>query len=291
MTFNVARKQVRISFALVPAIAFGIITGAWKNLLFAALSLAVHEAAHGIAAKNAGFRVVALSIYPFGAVMQLDGVTTICDMKWTVAAAGPFASLAFAGLLKLSETAVGGSPAVETLVRMNLAIALLNLLPVFPLDGGRVLKTILIKSLRERAAKTVLLLLTGAFSAIMLIGGVILIIGGRPLWTLPMIAPFLLISAIAEMKVPDAGRIARVMERKEALLRGQAQRTVMITVSDVTTVGEAMTLLSMRCCTVFRVKGERCAKELDENALLEAAAKYGMQTSLKSVIYGLTERD
>ncbi len=288
MTFLVGRMQVRVSPSVLPAIAFSIVFGEWKRLLLATMSLAVHETAHAIAARNAGFGIVQLSVWPFGAVMQLDEPR---GGAWTVAAAGPLASLTVSGMLRLASAAFGRSEAVDTLVYTNLAIAILNLLPAFPLDGGRVLKAILLKTLHERAARTVLLILTGTIAAALFCIGVYLICIGTPAWTLPALSPFLLASAIREWREPDAGTVSRVMERREAIRKGQAQRTAIVAVSEQTTVREAMALLSARRFTILRVQGERRVRELDESALLDAAAKFGLQTPLKTVIFRLTERD
>lgn len=288
MTFRVGPTQVRVSLSVLPAAALCIVFGEWKRLLLAALSLAVHEAAHAVAAKNAGFGIVQLSVWPFGAIMQLDEPG---GGEWTVAAAGPLASLTVSGMLRLSSAAFGSSETVDTLVYTNLAIAILNLLPTFPLDGGRVLKTILLKTLHERAARKILLILTGLLAAAIFGFGAYLICNGTPAWTLPALAPFLLASAIREWRAPDAGTVSRIMERREAIRKGQAQRTAIVAVSEQMTIREALALLSASRFTILRVQGERNVRELDESALLDAAAKFGLQTPLKTVIFRLTERD
>jgi stage IV sporulation protein FB len=284
MTFRFGQAEARISMALLPLAVFCIVTGEVTELLCATLALLVHEAAHAIAAKNAGFRIERIAFYPFGAVMKLDGGPIDRDLFWTVAAAGPVCSLTAAGILQLVKPLFGASEITALLIRVNLAIGLINLLPAYPLDGGRILCAALLKTLRERTARAVALILTALLSLIMTGIGILLIIRGKPVRGIVAVPAFLLTAAIREWRIPKTGTVARVMERRDALKTGTPQRTVTYTVPDHFIVGDAVALLSERCYTVFRVRTKSNIFELDEGDILDAAAKFGMQEPLKTVI-------
>lgn len=288
MRFSVGRTEVRVSIAVLPFLAFCVISGEWRPLLSALLSLAVHEAAHAITARNAGLFITRVSVHPFGAVMAADGAIAARDRIWLVAAAGPLGSVAFAALLKLGSAFAGGSEALKMLIRTNLLIAFFNLLPAFPLDGGQIFRAILTRTLRERTARSVLLTLTCVCAAGMLAAGLYLVLRGVPAWTLLAIPPFLIPAAVREWRLPDTGTVSRVMERSESLKNGSAQRARIVVVPDGITVGEALSALSAHRYTILRVHGETGDAELNEGQLVHAAAESGMQIPLKNIISRLT---
>lgn len=287
MRFRIGRAEARIHFGVLPLLFWCVVAGETTALLLSAISLTVHECAHAIAAKNTGKRIARVTVYPFGAVMTLDK-SFGTQGEWVVAAAGPAASFAVSGMLKLFELLTGPLAWSSTLIRTNLLIALLNLLPAFPLDGGRIARAVLLKTTGERAARRLLLAFTALAAAGIFGTGIYFIFRGVPAWTMLALPPFLVLSAIDEWKQPDAGIVARVMERREALKAGFAEKAQIIVVSDEASVKEAMNALSSKRLTILRVqRGSRCV-ELEEGALLDAAAKFGMHAPLKIVISRLT---
>ena len=289
MTFPVGRTEVRVTFGALALAAFCIVAGEGKALLLSALSLAVHECAHLIAAKNRGVSVARVTLYPFGAVMTADDAFGR-QGEWITAAAGPVGSAAFAAVLSLFGTLFPLREWMRTLIYTNLLIAGINLLPAFPLDGGRVFSALLLRFGKPRMARRVLLGFTAAIGLGAIGAGIFLILHGLPAWTLLALPPFLLASAFSELSGPDAGTVARVMERSEALLCGVPQRAEIVVLPEGTRVGAAMAALSRRRLTILRIRQRDGYFELDEAQLIRAAARTGMETPLNSEIFRLTAR-
>lgn len=289
MTFSIGRTQVVLSFGTVLFAAFCLVAGEGRTLLFALLSLAVHETAHIVAAKNLGCPVAKISIYPFGAVMRLDGLFCDARAERIIAAAGPLGSLTFSAMLRLMSLVLADAPWSETLIATNLAIAALNLLPAFPLDGGRIFRTLLLRSMRERTAKTLMLLFTAMIALGMLGAGVYLFSAGAHAWSLFAVPPFLLLSACKEWRMPDAGIVSRMMERQSTLRTGATLKAETVVLSETSEIGDAIAALSGTRFTIFRVMRADGMTELDERTLLSAAAKFGPHIALKNVILQLTD--
>lgn len=113
-------------------------------------SLILHELAHSLVARAGGLRVSRVTLFVFGGVSQLEEEPKSPGHEFAMAAAGPLTSLllagAFWGMRILAHN--GGSPAwvlvpLEYLAVINASLAAFNMLPGFPLDGGRVLRAAL----------------------------------------------------------------------------------------------------------------------------------------------------
>jgi len=165
-------------------------------LLFA--SVVLHELGHSLTARSQGIKVNSITLFIFGGVASIDQESKTPGEAFQVAIAGPAVSLTLFGLFYLLSQVLPSSSVGQVLTlnlaRINLVLALFNLIPGLPLDGGQVLKAAVWKLTGNRfqgvrwAAKSgktlggsaialglVLVLLTGQWGAIWLtlIGGFI----------------------------------------------------------------------------------------------------------------------
>ncbi|MBN2248396.1 MAG: site-2 protease family protein [Coriobacteriia bacterium] len=129
----------------VAYVALGLLTA----IVFFA-SLVLHELAHSLVARAGGLRVSRVTLFVFGGVSQLEDEPRSPGSEFVMAAAGPVMSLLIgAGCWGLAIVGgLVGAPEwmlvpLDYLAIINVALAIFNLLPGFPLDGGRVLRAIL----------------------------------------------------------------------------------------------------------------------------------------------------
>ena len=124
----------------------------WITGLVAALllfgSVLVHELAHSLVAQARGMTVRSITLFIFGGVSNLEDEPEKPKTEFTMSIVGPLSSLALAGIFWGLLHIVGDqqSPVAATfsyLALINALLAGFNLLPGFPLDGGRVLRALL----------------------------------------------------------------------------------------------------------------------------------------------------
>src|SRR5882672_7035579 len=126
-----------------PAEQWGI--GLLTSLLFFS-SVLFHELAHSVVAQHYKIRVVSITLFIFGGLARIERDPSKAIQEFNIAIAGPLASGflagAFWGLTKLFpyEQSIGALAA--WLWQTNLALAVFNLLPGFPLDGGRIFRAL-----------------------------------------------------------------------------------------------------------------------------------------------------
>jgi Zn-dependent protease len=119
-----------------------LVVGALTAILFFG-SVLLHELGHAYAAQRSGIRVRAITLFMFGGVAQLEQDSRTPGEEFRIAAAGPLVSFALAALFAIVST-LGGVSLLGVmagwLAGVNLSLALFNLIPGYPLDGGRLLK-------------------------------------------------------------------------------------------------------------------------------------------------------
>ena len=201
-------------------------------------SLGAHELAHALVARRNGVGVRSVTLWMLGGATELAGDPPSAGADLRIALAGPAASLAAGGVFLGAGAAIGaaGGPAIAAAAAtwlgvMNGILALFNLLPGAPLDGGRVLRAALWRHYhdRERAER-------GAARAGRVLGAIIIGLGITELLVLRspgglwlmLIGWFLISAAIAEeqaatAKAAFAGvRVADVMTPHPDLAPGWA---------------------------------------------------------------------
>jgi Zn-dependent protease/CBS domain-containing protein len=118
-----------------------------------ALSVVVHELAHALVGRRHGMEIAGITLFVFGGIAEMNDEPATPRGEFRMAVAGPLMSVAIAGLslglnwlLLVVGGADGGNPAVQVLAYLgflNLLLAGFNMIPAFPLDGGRVFRAAL----------------------------------------------------------------------------------------------------------------------------------------------------
>lgn len=133
----------------LPQVLPGLGPGAYLALAIAAMlglfgSLILHELAHSLVARRYGLGIGGITLFLFGGVAELLDEPKSAGSEFWIAIAGPVMSFVLAALFGLAAIAMGAEGIVGTilayLASINLVLAVFNLLPAFPLDGGRVLR-------------------------------------------------------------------------------------------------------------------------------------------------------
>ncbi|BCY09436.1 site-2 protease family protein [Actinoplanes sp. L3-i22] len=165
-----------------PAVAYWL-TAAWTTVLFMAALLG-HELAHALVAQHYRISVQSITLWALGGVSTLDDKARHPRAELFIALAGPAASLVAAGLFAALTYPAGLMSSrlpqlgFTWLAGANLVLAIFNLLPGVPLDGGRILTAILWWARGDRAAARRVATRAGTALGILLTGlGLALVFG------------------------------------------------------------------------------------------------------------------
>lgn len=143
------------------------------------LSILAHETAHAFEARRRGVRVAGITLFLFGGVTEMNMEARRPRDEFAVAAIGPYVSLVLAAAMGLAvvwihELVPAAAPVADVagvIGWLNAGLALFNLIPGAPLDGGRVLRSGIWALTRDRARAMRLAARAGQGVALLLAGG------------------------------------------------------------------------------------------------------------------------
>ncbi|MEJ7763114.1 MAG: site-2 protease family protein [Thermomicrobiales bacterium] len=245
-SFTIGRVQgiainIHPTFALVPllviwnqqqaggwdasALVFGMIL---TGLVFACVLL--HELGHGAMALQFGIRVHDITLWPMGGVARIETAAAAPKVEWLVAMAGPAINVAIAigllplivlyGLLRgyrspgplMDEVFVadGTGALLVYLLLVNLLLVAFNLLPAFPMDGGRILRAWLTEVTDRDTATRVAVVIGQVIAAGLIVAGPVF---GQ--YSLVLVGIFVIVAARSE------GRTVRLETAMRRLSVGQ----------------------------------------------------------------------
>lgn len=197
------------------------------------VTVLLHEMGHALVARRVGLEVIDVVLTPLGGMARLHGLMEDADKEIAVAASGPGANLITAGIIApiawfvvprdelsfehlslLSERSMLDSHPLTMALSFNLLLGLLNLIPAFPMDGGRILRGLLTRKIGLLLATRFAFRVGMWFAVILFLAPFFLRFRFIAWWVLPIIGAFLLFSG---------GRERLLVEAREGLGRMQGR--------------------------------------------------------------------
>jgi len=124
--------------------------------------IVVHELAHALVARRFGITTRDIMLLPVGGIASLERMPEKPSQELLVAVVGPAVNFAIAALLSPIR-----NPFVHQFVLINVALAVFNLIPAFPMDGGRALRALLAMRLGQERATDIAAALGRGFAVLL----------------------------------------------------------------------------------------------------------------------------
>ena len=246
-----------------------------------------HEFGHALAARRYGIKTPDITLLPIGGVARLERMPEKPGQEIVVALAGPAVNVVIAVVIILILN--GGfsmealqrldNPAISFMVRLasvNIFLVLFNLIPAFPMDGGRVLRALLALRFSRRRATQIATRIGQALAFVFGFLGLM----GNPM--LIFIAIFVYLAATAEAQSVGLQDVSRHLGVRDVMI------TRFETLGPQATIGEAAELLLRTTQHEFPVVdgGGKLRGILTRDAMIQALAKTGVQTPVLDAMAG-----
>ena len=161
-------------------------TGTHLGLMFALFSCVIlHEYGHALTARHFGIRTRTITLYPIGGVARMESLAQTAWQEFWITLMGPLVNVVIAALLaaglfaasQLAPPLLDSWPGefVHMLMWLNVGVVAFNLLPAFPMDGGRILRAVLTPSLGALKATRVAADLGAVVAALFGVAGFVLL--------------------------------------------------------------------------------------------------------------------
>jgi Zn-dependent protease len=206
---------VHWTFLVIPLIA--ILSGAGAGLsgivLSTALAFAVfgcvllHELGHAVMARSFGIATRDITLLPIGGVARLERMSDKPGEEIAIAVAGPLVNVVIATGLWMGMTLAGNSPVLvlshqspliqELLNGMfwtNIGLVVFNLIPAFPMDGGRVFRALMAMGFGRLRGTEIAVAVSKIFALVFIVGGI-----WQQWYFLPVIGLFLMVAGNQEL--------------------------------------------------------------------------------------------
>lgn len=165
LTWMLAGSYYPAEFKDWPPLLYWFMGAATAILLFG--SVLLHELGHSIVALRFKVPVRSITLFLFGGVAQIGAELPSARAEFFIAIAGPIVSLALAVVFTVLQPAVAAVEPLFGLVKylayINFALVLFNLIPGFPLDGGRVFRAVVWAATKDMRRATLIAANSGRF--------------------------------------------------------------------------------------------------------------------------------
>lgn len=287
MTIDINSIKIQISAFFLPAIAMAAVTGFLPHFIIVFISIFLHESGHiAIALKN-GCRLVFIRLLPIGINAELDTKNCTASALIAIYAGGPATNLLLSASVYFLYLA---SPIRNEFFYFftisNICLAAFNLIPVFPLDGGRLLQEILkVKSGLFSSVKYIRCLTILLSIAFILIGLYQLLSGNMQI-SLFFIGIYLLFFSKTEKMEASLMNIRQILLRKSKLIKKGIYPSRGIVVMETIRLSETIRHMDYdRFHLIYILDVNlKLLKTVTENEIMEALIKYSGDMTFQELL-------
>lgn len=291
--FNIGRTNICVSAAALAAIVAAALIDKAGDMAMSIAALSLHECAHTLAAMAVGKHIDEIELTPVGMCATLSGSRPNAADELFIASAGPIFSL-FAGLgcFYVYESGLVESETVYDFASVNMAVAVVNMIPALPLDGGRMLESLLKRRLRGRQVTVICTVLGVLCGLAVTIAGVYIALDTKKPPIAAVFGMFVAISAIRRSREQDTYSARRLAFSRERVHSGLTAGVYTVALGGNVTAKQALRAIRGSGITVFIVlDGQmRTLGSINEAELYEAMAALGTEATLSRIIKEMRRR-
>lgn len=288
--FKIFNIQIRISYFILFILIFSMFFNYFSQILVLISVVLIHELAHCCAGKYFNIQISEIKLFAFGGVAKSNrDIETNPREEIMIALAGPLSNFLLLALIlpivHLLNIKIEGM--VQLFLITNLSIGLFNLLPILPLDGGRILRGVIGYYIGVKKATTIVIKLGYFLCALLFTIGIYLtIVYNVEYIFLSMVSIYIITSNKKEKEKIEYIFIKNLVLKKKSLFsEGTMEAKYMIAMDfiEVKKIFDEFTLEKYHIITVINSRG-KVIGSLSESEIIDAVIKYNNNITLGDLL-------
>lgn len=277
-----------IHFLFFPIMISLYIMGYIEEMLILLAIIMIHELSHGLMAMFLGIKIQEIQILPFGGVVKLDNTLSFTiGEEIFISAAGPISNMVLSATVFFLQEHFGWeSSGFHFIIFSSLAIGIFNLIPVLPLDGGRIFRSALSYLLGYKKATNVVTIISKLFAILLIALNIYLFSLGSYNFTFILVGIFIYYQSRRENEIAIYSTMKDIAAKKENLNKSGSMISQHMTVLPETTLGEIFKQFTSKKFHIIYVLDEEYALKgiITEDEILTAILHYGMHSKVKNIL-------
>ena len=275
--------RIKLNLFFILFLFASLYTGYINQSITIFVSVLLHEIGHAIIAKFLGIKVEEIELFPYGGVAKMEDITKYGGYTEAfVAVAGPAVSGAIAAIGVLFSKS---SELFATIAQFNFILMTFNMLPALPLDGGRILRNVLLHQMSYKQA-TKAMVISGRMIAIALVlYNIIIIYKGSTSAAYIIIGMFIYMGCHKEMKYCSYYYLLHKNNYKRNRSGKRGLKTRIINVHSDTMIRFAANQFSPGTVCIVHVldTSDNVVKILNEADIMDAFLKFGFDSRIEQI--------
>lgn len=275
--------RIKLNIFFILFLFVSIYMGYIYQSLIIFTSVLLHEIGHVIAAKLLGIRVEEIELFPFGGIARMEDITKYGGyMEAFIAMAGPFVSafIAVTGVIFARYNEL-----FRAIYKFNIILLIFNIIPALPMDGGRIIRNILMHYMSYKQA-TKSMVIMGKLTAIALVlYNILIIYKGSCSVAYIITALFIYMGCNKELRYCSYYYLLNRNNKKKRAAGNKGLKTRILKLHQDSYVRFAVNQFSPSCICIIHIidDNRRVVKILSEADIMDAFLKYGYDGKVRQI--------
>lgn len=284
--FPSSKIKVNILFLILLIILFYY---GYIEYAFISFSIVIiHEMSHSIVSILLGYKIEDIEIFPFGGVVKLDKLIGVNpNHEILIAGAGPLSNIIMALTSYLIVVKYSlNNDLILYFIYANIIITITNLLPILPLDGGRIVRAYLSFLIGMKASTKVIIFISKIVSCALFVSGIILFKYNKLNIFISFVAIFLYVSVKREKEMAVFIFMNEIIEKKQYLFKKGVLRTKQLVALKNASIKSVIYKFRPQKYHIVTVLDGNCnvIGVLTESEIIEGILKYGLHARIEKLL-------
>lgn len=284
--FKIRDINIKINIFMLVMFIFYSLCGYFFETSIMVLSILIHEIFHSIAARKYGIKINEVEIFPFGGIAKFENIRTITPKEEIIICAiGPLSNLIIIILFLSLRVFYFDSYLIDYIIKVNKVIFIINVLPIFPLDGGKIVRAILSLFIGYKASTIRLVYITYFLCTFIILYDILNGITVNITY-LGAIAVFSIVAAKKEREMAAFAFIRSITEKTNELSRKKKMKVHILVCIKTINIKETIECFLPNKYHIFIIidsNGETIGT-ITEGQLIEGIYRYGFDVTLEELL-------